>query len=162
ASGAIVNVITRSGTNNVQGRGFFFHRDDAFDAQDPFSKAQGSGQAPFSQQRYGGFLGGPLVRDKFHYFASYERLHEESTNVITSSLVPADQREEAATDMGHQYFVKSDQRLGGGNNSLSVRYRADSRGQTGQGISGLNTRERGNNTNTLDQDVVSNLTSVIR
>jgi len=162
ASGAIVNVITRSGTNNVQGRGFFFHRDDAFDAQDPFSKAQGSGQAPFSQQRYGGFLGGPLIRDKFHYFASYERLHEESTNVITSSLVPANQREEPGTDLGHQYFIKSDQRLGGGNNSLSVRYRADSRGQTGQGIGGLNTRERGNNTNTLDQDIVSSLTSVIR
>ena len=85
-----------------------FHRDDSFDAQDPFSKAQGSGKAPFSQQRYGGFLGGPLMRDRFHYFGSFERLREKSTSVITSSLVPADEREEPATDMGHQYFVKTD------------------------------------------------------
>ncbi|MDQ3440213.1 MAG: carboxypeptidase-like regulatory domain-containing protein, partial [Planctomycetota bacterium] len=54
ASGAIVSVVTRAGTNNLQGRAFMFHRDERFDAQDPFSKAQGSGQAPFSQQRYGG------------------------------------------------------------------------------------------------------------
>jgi hypothetical protein len=162
ASGAIVSVITRSGTNDLQGRVFGFHRDDSFDAQDPFSNAQGSGKAPFSQQRYGGFLGGPIVKDRFHYFASYERLREKSTSVITSSLVPASQREEPTTDMGHQYFVKTDQRLGGGNNSLSIRYRADSRGSTGNGIGGLNTRERGNNTSTLDQDAVASLTSVVR
>lgn len=160
ASGAIVNVITRSGTNNLQGRLFGFHRDDSFDAQDPFSRAQGSGKAPFSQQRYGGFLGGPLVRDRFHYFAAYERLREQSTNVVTSALVPIDQREVPGTDMGHQYFVKSDRRMND-DHGLSVRYRADSRGSTGNGISGLNTRERGNNTNTLDQDIVSSATSVI-
>ena len=161
ASGAIVSVITRSGTNNLQGRVFAFHRDDSFDAQDPFSKAQGSGKAPFSQQRYGGFLGGPLIKDRFHYFASYERLREKSTSVITSSLVPAGEREEPTTDMGHQYFGKVDRQLNS-EHSLAVRYRADSRGSTGNGIGGLNTRERGNNTNTLDQDVVGSLTSVLR
>jgi len=160
ASGAIVSVITRSGTNQLQGRLFGFHRDDSFDAQDPFSKAQGSGKAPFSQQRYGGFLGGPIVRDRFHYFGSYERLREKTTNVVTSSLVPVDEREVPATDMGHQYFLKTDQRLSS-DHSLSVRYRADSRGSTGNGIGGLNTKERGNNTNGLDQDIVSALTSVL-
>lgn len=163
AAGAIVSVITRSGTNDLQGRLFAFHRDDSFDSQDPFSKAQGSGKAPFSQQRYGGFLGGPLIRDKFHYFGSYEGLRERSTQVITSPLVPPDQREEPATDDGNQYFIKSDYQMGG-SKTLSVRYRADKRRQTGSGIggtSGLNTRERGNNTNTLDQDVVANQTSVL-
>jgi hypothetical protein len=160
ASGAIVNVITRSGTNDLQGRVFAFHRDDSFDAQDPFSKAQGSGKAPFSQQRYGGFLGGPLTRDRFHYFAAYERLREESTNVVTSALAPIDQREEPATDKGNQYFIKTDRRMND-DHGLSVRYRADSRGSTGNGIGGLNTRERGNNTNTLDQDIVSSFTSVL-
>ena len=160
ASGAIVSVITRSGTNQLQGRVFGFHRDDSFDAQDPFSKAQGSGKAPFTQQRYGGFMGGPILRDRFHYFGSYERLREETTNVVTSSLVPVSEREVPATDMGHQYFIKTDQRMND-DHSLSIRYRADSRGSTGNGIGGLNTKERGNNTNTLDQDVVSAFTSVL-
>src|SRR5690606_5446449 len=57
ASGAIVSVVTRSGTNDFRGRGFIFHRDDSFDSQDPFSKAQGSGKAPFSQQPFRSFLG---------------------------------------------------------------------------------------------------------
>jgi hypothetical protein len=160
ASGAIVSVVTRSGTNTVQGRGFAFHRDDTFDAQNPFSKAQGSGKAPFSQQRFGGFLGGPIVHDKFHYFGAYEGLREASTKVITSSLVPPDQREEPASEKGHQYFVKSDLQMNA-QNTLSLRYRADKRRTTGNGIDGLNTRERGNNTSTLDQDVVANYTSVL-
>jgi signal peptidase I len=167
AAGAIVSVITRSGTNDLQGRLFAFHRDDSFDSQDPFSKAQGSGKAPFSQQRYGGFLGGPLIRDKFHYFGSYEGLRERSTAVITSPLVPPDQREEPQTDDENQYFFKTDYQMGG-SKTLTVRYRADKRRQTGQGIGsgaggnqGLNTRERANNTNTLDQDVMANQTSVL-
>lgn len=160
ASGAIVSVITRSGTNDPQGRVFAFHRDDSFDARNPFSKAQGSGQAPFSQQRFGGFFGGPIVHDRFHYFGAYEGLRERSTQVITSSLVPADEREEPATDDGHQYFVKTDYQVSGGN-ALSVRYRADKRGNTGSGIGGLNTRERGSNSSTLDQDIVAAYTTVV-
>jgi outer membrane receptor for ferrienterochelin and colicin len=160
ASGAIVSVVTRSGTNDLQGRVFLFHRDDSFDAQDPFSRAQGSGKSPFSQQRYGGFLGGPLVRDRFHFFGAFEGQRERSTQVITSTLVPADQREEPATNDGDQYFFKTDYRFNA-SHALTTRYRADDRTQTGQGIGGLNTRERGSNTNGLDQDVVGSLTSVL-
>jgi hypothetical protein len=160
ASGAIVSVVTRSGTNDLQGRAFLFHRDDSFDAQDPFSKAQGSGQSPFSQQRYGGFLGGPLVRDRFHYFGAFEGLRERSTQVISSVLVAPDQREEAATSDGDQYFFKTDYRFNAAQ-SLTTRYRADDRTSTGNGIGGLNTRERGSNTSGLDQDVVGNLTSIL-
>jgi hypothetical protein len=160
ASGAIVSVVTRSGTNDLQGRAFLFHRDDSFDAQDPFSKAQGSGQSPFSQQRYGGFLGGPLVRDRFHFFGSFEGLRERSTSVITSILVPADQREEPATNDGDQYFFKTDYRFNSAH-ALTTRYRADDRIATGGGIGGLNTRERGSNTSGLDQDVVGSVTSVL-
>lgn len=160
ASGAIVSVVTRSGTNDLQGRGFLFHRDDSFDAQNPFSKGQGSGKAPFSQQRFGGFLGGPIMRDKLHYFGAYEGLRETSTKVITSILVPPDQREEPATDKGHQYFVKTDLQINS-QNTLSTRYRMDDRKNTGNGIGDLNTRERGSNGSTLDQDVVVNYTSVL-
>lgn len=160
ASGAIVSVITRSGTNDLQGRLFAFHRDDSFDAQDPFSKAQGSGKAPFSQQRFGGFLGGPLIQDRFHYFGAYEGLRERATQVITSELVPPDQREEPATDDGHQYFLKTDYQMSSAN-TLSVRYRADKLRSTGNGIGGLNTRERGNNSDRLDQDIVASHTSVL-
>ena len=96
ASGALVNVVTRSGTNNLEGRVFAFHRDDSLDARNPFSKAQGSGNAPFSEQRGGGFVGGPLVKNAWHYFGSYELQRNETTNVVTSPLVPVNEREHPA------------------------------------------------------------------
>ncbi len=109
--GALVNVVTRSGTNNLEGRLFAFHRDDSLDARNPFSKAQGSGNAPFSEQRAGGFLGGPFVKNTWHYFGSYEGQRNETTNVITSPLVPVDQREFPENNSRDQYFFKSDYEL---------------------------------------------------
>ena len=160
ASGAIVSVVTRSGTNQLQGRGFLFHRDDAFDAQDPFSKAQGSGDAPFSMQRYGGFAGGPIVRDRLHYFASYEGLRQDETAVVTSPLVPVDQREFANNENQDLYFVKSDFRLNDAN-SFWARYRMDYDKTIGVGIGGNNTFERGRDTIGRNQDIGVNHTSVV-
>lgn len=159
ASGAIVSVITRSGTNQVQGRGFVFHRDDRFDAQDPFSKAQGSGKAPFSQQRFGGFLGGPILRDRMHYFASYEGLREGETSVVTSPLVPIAEREFPNDTRGHQYFIKTDHQIGRGQ-SLALRYWMDWQDDIGGNIGGFDTRERGFDVERRDQDAVANHTAV--
>jgi hypothetical protein len=160
SSGAVFTVITRSGTNEVKGRVFAFHRGDALDAQNPFSKAQGSGKAPFSQQRFGGFLGGPIVRDKLQYFGSYEGSRERETSVITSALVPVNERETPNPSDGHNAFFKTDSRFTD-QHSMSLRYRADKNKSTGNGIGGTASRERGTNGNSLVQDIVGNLTSVL-
>ena len=160
ASGVVVNVLTRSGTNDLTGRGFVFHRDDSFDAQDPFSKAQGSGKAPFSQQRFGGFVGGPIQRDRMHFFGSYEGLREGKTAVVTSPLVPIDQREFPNDTTGHQYFIKTDNQFRGGQ-SVAVRYRFDGDKEVGDGIGGLDTRSLGLDAYRRDQDVVANHTVVL-
>jgi Carboxypeptidase regulatory-like domain/TonB dependent receptor-like, beta-barrel len=160
AAGAVVSVVTRSGTNQKQGRGFVFHRDDTFDAQNPFSRAQGSGKAPFSEQRYGAFFGGPIVRDKLFYFGAYEADRQRETSVITSPLVPVNERETPNPSDGRQAFVKTDYRFDS-KHSLALRYRADQSSSQGGGIGGLNTRERGTNSNTLNQDIVANETFII-
>jgi hypothetical protein len=160
ASGAIVSVVTRAGTNNLQGRGFMFHRDEAFDAQDPFSKAQGSGKAPFSQQRYGGFLGGPIKRDRMHYFGTYEGLRLDKTAVITSPLVPAPEREVPNNETGDQYFARTDYRISG-RQSMFVRYRFDKTVEFNNGVGGLNTAERGVDSINRNQDAVVSHTAVL-
>ena len=140
---------------------FAFHRGDGFDAQNPFSKAQGSGKAPFSQQRYGGFLGGPIVRDRLHYFGSYEGLRQRETSVITATLVPVDRaRRRRTRPTAHQCFIKIDSRIND-KHSMQLRYRADKSMSTGNGIGGLNTRERGTNSDSLVQDIVGNLTTIL-
>jgi hypothetical protein len=159
ASGAIVSVVTRSGTNQVSGRGFLFHRDESFDAQDPFSKAQGSGKAPFSQQRFGGFFGGPVKRDRMHYFGSYEGLRLDQTAVITSPLVPASERELPNPESGDQYFARTDMRLNERHTTF-VRYRMDDQEEVNSGVGGLNTWERGVDPINRNQDVVVNHTAV--
>ncbi len=159
ASGAIVNVVTRSGTNQIQGRIFALSRSDKLDAQDPFSKAQGSGEAPFSQQRFGGFFGGPVVRDRMHYFGSYEGLRQAETSVVTSPLVPLNEREIPHDDNSDQFFIKTDHQIGRGH-SLAVRYRMDKEADLANSIGGFDTRERGLDTIRHDQDVVANHTAV--
>jgi outer membrane receptor protein involved in Fe transport len=89
AAGGMLNVITRSGSNTVLGRGYGFFRDDKFDSA-PFAGRYDanlnpiflSSPVPFSQQRYGGFLGGPVVKDRVFYFGGIERLDNTSSEVL--------------------------------------------------------------------------------
>lgn len=137
AAGALVSVVTRSGTNTPQGRLFAMHRNENLDAQNPFSKAQGAPKAPFSLTRFGGFFGGPIVQDQLHYFASYEGLRHTETSVVTSPLVPPNEREHPSEEKTHLYFIRSDYQLNA-NNSFSGRYRMSNAWNYGNGIGGLN------------------------
>jgi outer membrane receptor protein involved in Fe transport len=94
-----------------------------------------------------------------HYFGAYEGLNQSETAIVTSPLVAPGDREVPKGEDGSQYFVKSDNRLND-LQSLSVRYRADKRLTKANGIGGLDTKERGNNTDTLDQDIVGSHTWV--
>ena len=83
--------------------------------------------------------------------------------MITSTLVPLDQRETPNPTDGHQAFFKTDSRFTD-RHSMSLRYRADSNKSTGNsigGMGGLATRERGTNGDSLVQDIVGNFTSVL-
>ena len=153
SSGAIVSVVTRSGTNKTEARGFLFDRSEKLDAQDPFSHAQGSGKAPFSQQRFGGFLGGPLAKDNLFYFTSYEGLRVQQTSVVTSIDVPVDQREFPNPSNEHQGLVKFDKQFNNAN-LATFRWRVDDTRSHGDGIGGLNTHDRGADNTNNNQDIV--------
>src|SRR5581483_2886892 len=89
AAGGMLNVITRSGANRTSGRGYGFFRDDKFD-QPPFAGRYDANKQPiflsttppFNQQRFGGFLGGPIVKDRMFYFGGIERLNLDSSEVL--------------------------------------------------------------------------------
>jgi outer membrane receptor protein involved in Fe transport len=91
ATGAVLNVITRSGTNTVQGRAYGFFRDDKFDTA-PYAgrfvnNAPEFLPAPpqFNQQRLGAFLGAPLKRDALFLFVGYEDFQNDATTVLAIS-----------------------------------------------------------------------------
>jgi hypothetical protein len=69
-SGAVVNVVTKSGTNNIHGSFYEFFRNDVLNAH-PFTFIA-SPKPPFKQNQFGGTIGGPIKKDKTFFFASYE------------------------------------------------------------------------------------------
>ncbi len=83
--GAIVQVTTKSGTNEIHGTAFEFLRNEVLDANNFFNS--GRPKPPFRQNQYGATFGGPLVRDRMFYFGSYEgtRIREKLTRL---SIIP--------------------------------------------------------------------------
>ena len=69
-SGAVVNVVTKSGTNDFHGSVYEFFRNDVLNAHG-FS-FQPTPKPPFKQNQFGGTIGGPVKRDKIFFFGSYE------------------------------------------------------------------------------------------
>jgi hypothetical protein len=75
-SAAVVNAVTKSGTNTIHGSAFEFLRDDSMNARDPFAGIGPDGERRsdgLNRNQYGGSFGGPIVRDQLFYFAAYQR-----------------------------------------------------------------------------------------
>jgi hypothetical protein len=81
SAGIQVQAISKSGTNTPSGSLYGFFRNDAFNAADPVSHTV----LPFSDQQAGGTMGGPIILNKLHYFASYE--YERNPSTIFSTPV---------------------------------------------------------------------------
>jgi hypothetical protein len=76
-AGGIVNVITKSGTNNFHGSVYEYFRNDKFDAHSFFDKP-GSAKPELRQNQYGGSIGGPIIKDKTFFFGDYEGFRQVS------------------------------------------------------------------------------------
>ncbi|MEX2262933.1 MAG: TonB-dependent receptor [Bryobacteraceae bacterium] len=81
--GAVVQVTTRSGTNEFHGALFEFLRNDRLDANNFFNS--GRPKPPYRQNQYGGTLGGPVKRDRLFFFGSFEgtNIREKLTRLST-------------------------------------------------------------------------------
>ena len=95
-SGAIVNIVTRSGTDAFHGEAFEYARNDAFDARN-FFEFTTPDPHPFSKHQFGGSLGGPIARGRTFFFAAFERFRQRQ-GVDMNSLVLSDEQRAAATD----------------------------------------------------------------
>ena len=85
-SGAIANIATRSGTNDFHGEVFEFLRNEKLDAKNFFTVAPAV-KPPFKRNNFGAAAGGPIIRDKAHFFASYEGLRQRQGLTINSGVL---------------------------------------------------------------------------
>lgn len=82
ASSAIITAVTRSGTNEFQGEIFGSYRDQSLIAQDVFARRRGDDKVDLSVEQWGVAFGGPIIRDRLHFFGTYERKEENRANVV--------------------------------------------------------------------------------
>ena len=84
--GAVVNIVTKSGTNQFHGDFFDYFRNNVLDARNYFNFV-GQPQAEFKNNQFGGSIGGPIIKDKAFFFADYEG-QREGVGVVTLACVP--------------------------------------------------------------------------
>ena len=84
-SGAVINSITKSGTNSFHGSSYFFDRDKIFDARNFFDPPT---KPPFRRIQFGASAGGPVIKDKTFIFGDYEGIRENQS-LSQSNNVPS-------------------------------------------------------------------------
>ena len=91
-SGAIVNIATRSGTDQFHGEVYDYLRNDWFDARNAFTRRGVSPIDPFKRNQFGGDFGGPIHRGTTFFFLSYEGLRQRQGLAVASGVLSSAQR----------------------------------------------------------------------
>ena len=100
AAGGLINVVTKSGTNDFHGGVFEYLRDESLNANDPITKAQQfraglpNKRSPLRIHQFGGRLGGPIARNRAFFFFTYDGQRADVPQLLTVNLatVPASVR----------------------------------------------------------------------
>jgi hypothetical protein len=83
SAGGIVNVVTKSGTNDVHGNVFGFFRDKSYQARNAFAPVE---DPPYNRKQYGFTIGGPFDRDRTFFFFAFEQRRRDESGFFTSNV----------------------------------------------------------------------------
>ncbi|MEW6733587.1 MAG: TonB-dependent receptor [Acidobacteriota bacterium] len=104
-SGSVVNVLTKSGTNELHGSVFEFLRNDKFDARNFFNRKPNP-QTAFRNNNFGASLGGPVIRGRTFFFGAYEGQRERVASNV-SLVVPTVQQRASARQVALNNGINS-------------------------------------------------------
>ncbi len=152
AAGGVVNVITRSGGNELEGRAYGFFRNEAWDARPQFAQRK----PPLDEHRLGGTLGGPLLKDRVFYFAGLEHLSSDSNSIVASTFVEANGTFPSTLDRTVS-LLKVDA-VATAAQRLRFRYAGQRESTTGSSVGGISTEEHGRDSDDRANDVAGNWT----
>ncbi len=91
--GAVINMVTKSGTNDFHGTGFYFLRHSDLNANGWFANRAGTARPNFRRDQFGGVLGGPIIRNKTFFFGTYEQTRQQSPYSQTATFPTVPQRD---------------------------------------------------------------------
>ena len=86
AGGAVINVVTKSGTNDLRGSVFEFYRDKALNANNAINELNNRPKSPYHYNQFGGTLGGPIRRNRDFFFFNYDGQRNTQPNVVFLNL----------------------------------------------------------------------------
>ncbi|MGE0446269.1 MAG: carboxypeptidase regulatory-like domain-containing protein [Vicinamibacterales bacterium] len=104
STGMQVQAISRSGTNDLRASVFGFFRSDKLNAADPIAGVV----LPFENQQVGGTLGGPILRDKAHFFLSYEYERQPQDVFLAPTRLPHQTFQFETKDVNKNYLGRVD------------------------------------------------------
>jgi len=110
SSGANVNVVTKSGSNAFHGNAFEYFRNNVFNANDFFLKRNGRPRPVLKQNQFGGTFGGPILKDRLFFFASYQGTRQRNgvgANSLQSAFLPPLTNDRSAPTLGQTFCGKS-------------------------------------------------------
>jgi hypothetical protein len=84
-TGGILTVVTKTGTNSFQGSAYEFYRDKTLNSITTTERTGGGGKSPYRRDQYGASFGGPIIRDRAHFFVTGERT-DRKTNYVVDTL----------------------------------------------------------------------------
>ncbi len=161
--GAIINMVTRSGTNSFSGRVYSYFRDDALNARDAFLE---DGEPKPEQSTFqGGFgVGGPIVQDKAHFYFNFERDNEDLGGI---KRFPAEAAPLAVDQIGtfsvraNNIFARGDFQANQ-NNIISARWVRETADSPGENFNQSNeTIDQRGNENDFDEILNFSWTSIV-
>ncbi len=89
SQGGVMNIVTKSGTNQYRGSWFTMFRDKAMNARTQTEKTNEVPKQDYRRYQYGGSFGGPAIRDRIHYFGAFERTQQDTKQAVdTLGLFP--------------------------------------------------------------------------
>ena len=167
SAGAVVNAVFKQGGNAFHGTAFYFLQDASFTSKDFFVEQKNLTKPETRYQQYGFTLGGPIVKDKAHFFVSLERPTNDRATTIVVPARPEFNASPTTQDRVWNSLIRLDYQMSA-NHSWSVRWLRESSPQLNQIVPvvfGGNTLPVTENAsreeNDIDQTVVGTLTSVL-
>jgi hypothetical protein len=162
-TGAVINAVTKQGSNRFRGSAFSFFQDAALTTRDFFARQNNLPKPDTKQQQFGGTLGGPIVRDKAHFFFSLERVMIDRATTINIPARPEFNTAATTSDRVWNTIIRGDQQINA-NNTWGVRWLRESSPQRNQlvPVQGRQvTLNAAREESDVDQTTVGHLTSVL-
>ncbi|HSC26706.1 MAG TPA: TonB-dependent receptor [Vicinamibacterales bacterium] len=158
-AGAIINAVTKQGSNQFRGSGFVFTQDASLTAKDYFAEKNNDPKPDTSQWQWGGTLGGPVIQNRAHFFGSLERVRIDEGITINIPARPEFNTTTIEETRVWNTVARFDHQINA-SHTWGVRWLREYSPQFNQ-IIGNVTLAASREENDLDQTVVATLNSVL-